>query len=175
MSISAAQADDISDQITQASEAYAAGDFTGAKQALDTASQLISQKNAEGYAALLPAPLDGWRADESQSNAGAAVFGVTSASRSYVRESDEASVEIAISGDTAMLSPFLAALSNPVLAGSMGKLITLGKFRAIAAADGGDLQIGVANKFLVSITGSAGTEDKIAYAKAMDLAKLAGM
>ncbi len=55
-------ADDITDAIEQARKAYQGGDLAGAKQNLDLASQLIGQKNAEGFAALLPAPLSGWKA-----------------------------------------------------------------------------------------------------------------
>ena len=44
-------ADDITDAIDQARKAYQGGDLAGAKQSLDLASQLIGQKNAEGFAA----------------------------------------------------------------------------------------------------------------------------
>ena len=56
-------ADDILDAIDQARRAYQAGDMAGAKQSLDLASQLVGQKNAENFAALLPAALPGWKAE----------------------------------------------------------------------------------------------------------------
>jgi hypothetical protein len=47
-------ADDVLDAIDQARKAYQSGDLANAKQSLDLASQLIGQKNAEAFAALLP-------------------------------------------------------------------------------------------------------------------------
>src|SRR5690242_16164961 len=78
-------ADDILDSIDTARKAYQAGDMGGAKQALDTASQLIAQKNAEGFVKLLPAPLAGWKADDAQTSAvGASILGgASAASRTY--------------------------------------------------------------------------------------------
>ena len=65
----AVAADDILDAIDQARKAYTSGDMGSAKQSLDLASQLIGQKNAEGFAALLPKPLPGWKAGEVQTQA----------------------------------------------------------------------------------------------------------
>src|ERR1700690_1940333 len=76
--------DDILDAIEAARKAYQAGDMAGAKQSLDLASQLVGQKNAESFAALLPAALPGWKADKAETTSvGVTVFGVTSASRRY--------------------------------------------------------------------------------------------
>ena len=61
MIVTPALADDITDAINQATVAYKAGDLSTTKQQLDLALQLIGQKNAEGFAALLPM-IDGWGA-----------------------------------------------------------------------------------------------------------------
>ena len=58
--VPALAADDILDAIDAGRKAYQAGDMQNAKQSLDLASQLIGQKNAEAFAAMLPAPLPGW-------------------------------------------------------------------------------------------------------------------
>src|SRR5262249_39594421 len=57
VSMNAALADDVTDALDAARKAYQAGDFAAAKQSADLASQLIGQKNAEGFASLLPAAL----------------------------------------------------------------------------------------------------------------------
>jgi hypothetical protein len=165
-------ADDILDAIDQARKAYQSGDMANAKQSLDLASQLIAQKNAEGFAALLPAPLSGWKAEKAQANAvGAAIFGgVSAASRSYTNAKGD-SVEVSISGDSAMIMQFAPMLNNPAMAAAMGKLIRVGSQRAIQNQDG-DIMMLVANKFLVNVTGSADTASKLAYAQAVDVAKL---
>ena len=92
-------ADDILDAIDQARKAYQSGDLGEAKQQLDTASQLIAQKNAEGFATLLPEPLAGWTADKAQSQAvGTAMFGgASSATRNYHNSKGD-SVEITMMG-----------------------------------------------------------------------------
>jgi hypothetical protein len=80
----AAIADDVTDAIDQGRKAYVGGELAKAKEALDLASQLVGQKNAEAYGKLLPAALPGWTADEVQITVmGGAGFGVSSASRRY--------------------------------------------------------------------------------------------
>src|ERR1700744_6542122 len=91
-----ARADDIVDAIDQARKAYQSGDLGEAKQSLDLASQLIGQKNAEGFAALLPAALPGWTAEKAQTTAvGNTAFGASSATRTYHSGKNE-EVEIQI-------------------------------------------------------------------------------
>jgi hypothetical protein len=172
--VGVARADDISESIELARKSYLSGDLAGAKQSLDLASQLIGQKNAEGFAALLPNPLPGWKADRAQSTAmGAVMFGASVASRSYSNASGE-NVEVQITGDSAMVMQFATLLSNPQIAGAMGKLIRVGSQRAIQTAEG-DVNMVISNKFLVTVQGSGSAGDKIAYAQAVDIIKLTKM
>lgn len=175
VAVPALAADDILDAIDGARKAYQAGDMQNAKQSLDLASQLIGQKNAEAFAALLPSPLPGWKAEQAQTNAlGAAVFGgASAASRSY-SDDKGANVEVSITGDSAMLMQFGPMLNNPALAGAMGKLIKIGSQRAIQTHDG-DVIMMVGNKFMVHVQGSADAVAKLAYAQAVDVAKLSKM
>jgi hypothetical protein len=168
-------ADDILEAIDQARKAYQAGDMTAAKQSLDLASTLIGQKNAEGFAKMLPEPLAGWQAEKAQSNAvGGVVFGgVSSASRNYSNAKGD-NVEISISGDSALLTQFAPMMSNPAMAAMMGKLIKVGSQRAVQNQDG-DIVMVVANKFLINVQGSADAASKLAYAQAIDVAKLSKM
>lgn len=173
--VPALAADDVLDAIDQARKAYQAGNLGEAKQSLDLASQLIGQKNAEGFVALLPQPLPGWKAEKAETTAlGAAAFGgVTSATRRYTNDKGE-DVEVQITGDSAMIAPMAAFLANPQFAGAMGKIVQLGDQRAIVMREG-DVNMVVVNKFLVSVQGSAPADAKLAYAKAVDTAKLSKM
>ena len=173
--VTALAADDIIDAIDQARKAYQAGDMGTAKQSLDVASQLIAQKNAESFVALLPAALPGWKAEKAQATAvGAAMFGgASAANRSYTNPKGD-NVEVSITGDSAMIMQFGPMLNNPALAGAMGKLVRVGDQRAIQNNDG-DVIMLVANKFLVNVTGSADAASKLAYAQAVDVAKLSKM
>jgi hypothetical protein len=170
-----AAADDILDSIDAARKAYQAGDLANAKQSLDLASQLIGQKNAESFATLLPAALPGWTAEKAQANAvGAAMFGgASAASRTYTNAKGD-SVEVSITGDSAMVMQFGPMLNNPALAGAMGKLIRIGNQRAVQTNDG-DVMMLVANKFMVQVHGSADAAAKLAYAQAVDVTKLSKM
>ena len=171
----AVAADDILDAIEQARKAYQGGDMTTAKQSLDLASTLIAQKNAEGFVALLPEPLAGWKADKAQANAvaGAVFGGVSAASRGYTNAKGD-TVEVSISGDSALLTQFAPMMNNPAMAAMMGKLIRVGSQRAIQSQDG-DVIMVVANKFLINVQGSADAASKLAYAQAIDTAKLSKM
>lgn len=175
LAVTPARADDILDSIDQARKAYQSGDMATAKQSLDMASQLIAQKNAEGYVALLPEPLAGWKAEKAQANAvGAAVFGgVSAANRTYTDGKGD-TVEISISGDSALLMQFAPMLNNPAMASALGKLIRVGEQRAVQNPDG-DVMMVVANKFLINIQGTTDAAAKLAYARAIDVAKLAKM
>jgi hypothetical protein len=174
-SLPAFAADDILDAIEAARKAYQAGDMTNAKQSIDTASQLIAQKNAEAFSALLPAPLSGWKAEKAQATAvGAAMFGgASAASRTYTNAKGDI-VEVSITGDSAMIMQFGPMLNNPALAGAMGKLVRVGDQRAIQTSDG-DIMMLVANKILVHVQGSAEAPAKLSYTQAVDVAKLSKM
>jgi hypothetical protein len=169
-----AYADDISDAIEQGRKAYQSGDMASARQSLDLASQLIGQKNAEGFAALLPAALPGWKAEDAQTQSvGQLGLGVSVASRSYENAKGDR-IEVQITGDSALLMQFITMLNNPAVAGAMGKIVRVGSQRAIQTRDG-DVNMVVANKFLVTVNGSADAASKIAYAQAVDVAKLSKM
>ncbi len=167
-------ADDILDAIDQARKAYQSGNLGEAKQSLDLASQLIGQKNAEGFAALLPAPLPGWTAEKAETTAvGSTAFGASMASRRYSNGKGQ-EVEVQITGDSAVIAPMATFLANPQIAGAMGKIARVGNLRALVSAEG-DVNMIVANKFLVSVQGSAPADAKMAYAQAVDVAKLSKM
>jgi hypothetical protein len=167
-------ADDITDAMDQARKAYQAGNYGTAKQSLDLASQLIGQKNAEGFAALLPAPVSGWKAEEATTSAvGQVAFGASSASRRYENAKGE-NVEVQITGDSAMIMQFATLLSNPGIAGAMGKIIKVGDQRAIQTREG-DVHVVVASKFLITVSGSADAASRMAYAQAVNYGKLSKM
>ena len=78
---------------------------------------------------------------------------------------------VQITSDSAMVVQIAAFLSNPALAGAMGKLVRVGHQRGIQDNDG-NIKMVVANKFMISVEGSADAAAKLAYAQAVDIAKL---
>ena len=104
---------------------------------------------------------------------GVAMFGASSASRRYTG-TDGHDVQVRITGDSAMVMQFAQIFMNPAIAGAMGKLIRVGDQRAIQTNEG-SINMVVANKFLITVDGSADAAAKLAYAQAVDVAKLSKM
>lgn len=167
-----AHADDVSDAIAQATKAYAAKDFAGARAALGEAMQFLAQKAAAGMGAALPKPLPGWTAPEADtSDANMAMMGGGSQVARRYENGQGQHVEIRAIADSPMVAPMAMAMSNPAMAGSMGKLVRVGSLRAIQTREG-DVQMLVDSRILLMITGDAPVEAKLDYARAVDVAKL---
>jgi hypothetical protein len=171
-------ADDVTDSITEALDAYKEGEYSAAVDSLNYASQLINQKKGDSLSSLLPEPLDGWSAKSSKSQAmGAAMFGGgITAERKYVKGKNNVSIEIV--ADSPMMQSVMMMFSNPMYATSDGgKLEKIKRQKAIVKFNPennrGDIKIVVANRFLVTVKGNKTTlADLKAYAKAIDYKKL---
>jgi len=167
-----ALSDDVTDAIEAGRKAYADGELAKAKDALGLASQLIGQKHAEAYAKMLPAALPGWTADEVEITAmGSAGFGASSVLRRYENKAGD-QIEVQIASDQAVIAQFATMMATREVAGAMGKIVTVGNERALQGVDG-DLHLVVAGKFIIAVQGSASVSDKLAYARAIDIAALA--
>ena len=162
-----ARADEVSDAIAEAQRAYQSGQV----QAAQTALQLIAQRAAAGLAAALPDALPGWTAEEATSNAaGVGLFGGAMASRSF-RNAQGQTVEIQVMSDNPLVAQLGPILANPMLAGAMGRIVRVGDQRAIQGNDG-NIQMLVDNRILVQVQGDAPVEAKLAYARAINVARL---
>ena len=174
MAAGPARADEVSDAIASAQRAYQGGQVQEAQTALQEALQLLAQRAAAGLAAALPNALPGWTAEEATSNATgmAGLFGGSAASRTY-RNAQDQSVEIQVMSDNPMIAQLAAVMGNPMLAGAMGRLVRVGDQRAIQSNDG-NIQMLVDNRILVQVQGDAPAEAKMAYARAINVARLSG-
>lgn len=169
-----ARADEISDAIGEAQRAYQGGQFQAAQTALQEALQLLQQRAAASLAAALPGALPGWTADEATSSASGAagLFGGSMASRTY-RNAQGQFVEIQVMSDNPMIAQLAAIMANPMLAGAIGRLVRIGEQRAIQSNDG-NVQMLVDNRILVQVQGDAPPDAKLAYARAINFARLSG-
>lgn len=167
----AARADEVTDALREALRAYEAGQLPAARSAMEEALQLLSQRSASTLGAALPPPLPGWRADEAQTQAGGiAILGGATASRRYENAQGQY-VEIALATDNPLIAQLGLILTNPMLAGAMGRLIRIGDQRAVQTHDG-EIQMLVDNRILVTVRGNASAEARLAYARAIDVTKL---
>lgn len=166
-----AHADGIRDAMREALRAYEAGQLPTARSALEEALQLLAQRSAAALGEALPPPLQGWTAEDPITNAGGSgLFGVTTASRSY-RNAQGQGVEITFTTDNPMIGVLAGVLSNPMLIGTMGRLVRVGDQRAVQTNDG-EVQMLVDNRVLVVVRGDAPVEAKLAYARAIDVRRL---
>jgi len=176
-----AEDDDVIQSINEGLEFYQGGEFAEATSSLNYAVQLIQQKKGESLGGLLPEPLEGWAAEDSQSQAaGAAMFGGgVTAERRYTRGSSR--IDIRIVTDSPMLQGIMMMFSNPMFAtADGGKMERIGRQKAIVKYNGagksGDVQMVVDNRFLVTVEGDAVSRDELlAYAGAIDTKKLADL
>ena len=174
-----ALADDVTDYINEALQYYNDGQYSDAVDSLNFAEQIIQQKKSSGLEEFLPGPLKGWTAEAATSQAASSAMlgGGITAERSYNK--GDSSIEIQIMADSPMLQGVMMMMSNPMFAGADGgKLERIGKQKAIvkfnSSTKEGDIQIVVANRFMISIEGDGVTKKDLKdYAKAINYKKMA--
>lgn len=169
-----AWADDVTDQMDEASKAYKKKDFSTASMALDTALTLIRQKRAESLSKLLPEPLSGWSAKKAGSKAipkGMFGGGIT-AERIYSKGKEK--ITISFATDSPMLQTMSMMFTNPMFAGSSGLLEIVDGKKAMYKQRDNSYMLIVANRLLVTVKGNRKTDKPAvkSYLKAIDFAAL---
>ncbi len=111
-----AAADEVTDQLDTGRQQYAAGELRKSIETLNFAVAKIQEQITAGLLKLFPAPLDGWNADEAQSQSGgiAAMITGTTLSRRYVRD-DGAEVTLSLMADSPMMPMLTMAISMPFM------------------------------------------------------------
>lgn len=112
-----ARADDVTDALQNAIDAYTEGDVAYAMSELDYAKQLLAAMETDALVALLPEAPEGWtREIDTEMGAGLAMMGGgTGAQADYA--GDDGSFSISIMTDNPMVSAMAAAIGS---AGAMG-------------------------------------------------------
>lgn len=163
---------DIDRAIEEGRQAYQAGDLSRAATQFDYVATLIRQQQAAGMGELFPPPLDGWQAEDVNSQAGAAAFfgGGIQASRSY--RMDDKRLEIVITKDSPLLQTMAMLFTNPSMAVMGGYQIRQIQGQTAmykAEGTGMELQMLIANSILLQFNGRGISEDELtAYAEAVD-------
>ena len=161
----AAKADEFTDTIEAAMEAYEAGDIKTAKEEIDFAAQLLGQMKAEGLSAFLPEALDGWEREVGDTQSMAALGGGQMASATYTK--DGQTVEIQLMAGNQMVTAMGAMFSNPALMGAAGKVKRINRQKVVITKQG-EIQT-LINQVLVQISGSADVDAKEEYFGEMDV------
>ena len=175
-----ALADPIVDQIDSARQAYENGDARVAIQGLNIAVSQIEQQLTRQQLKLLPAPLEGWTADEATAQGGgfAAMIVGTNLSRTYRNETSDAEITITITSDSPMLPMLNMMLSAPMLlqADPRSNAYSYQSFNGVLQqGDAGAMQVSlmIGSRILVQIEGTGAEQQELeAYLDAMNLAQL---
>lgn len=165
-------ADEFTDVVQSALDAYADGDITVAREELDYALQLLTAMKADSLSTFLPEPREGWTREEAEAEgAGPALAmfgGGTAAAATYRRGGEE--FTLTLLANSPMVSGIGAMVSGMASLGG-GKTVRIQ--RTQFSIDGEEMQGVVGGTVLVSVSGSASVEDKTAHLEAMDFRALA--
>lgn len=164
-------ADEFTDVIASALEAYEEGDITIAREELDYAVTLLKEMKSDTLSGYLPEPPAGWTREAADGNdsgmAMAMLGGGTTAAATYRNDASEMTITLVAN------SPIVSSIG-----GMITGMATLGGGKPIRiqrtqfADNDGELQGVIDSRILVSVSGDAPVEDKVAMLEAMDFAAL---
>lgn len=164
-----AAADDVTDAIESALQAYKEGDNAYAIEELKYATQLLNAMKQDDLAKFLPEAPDGWTRELSNDmSQGLAMIGGGSGAEAEYDNGSE-SFTITFIADSPMVMSMGAMVSNAAALG--GKPIRVG--RAKFASRDGELMGIVANRVLVQASG-ASEETMLEVIKSIDMKGLGG-
>lgn len=147
-----ALADEVSDTLSSAMQAYEDGDIKYAIEELDYAKQLLQAMNTAQLAGFLPEPPDGWTREitESEANVGLAMLGGGSSSEAvYTKDSDR--VTVTLIADSPMVTMFGGMIANAAMMGM--KLHRVGREKFVD--NDGELTTLIDNRILIQAKGAA--------------------
>ena len=155
-----AAADDVTDAIDAAREAYDAGDIRYTLEELNFAVQLLNEMKAGNLQGFLPEPLDGWsREIDNEMAAGMAMMGggVGASAQYSTGEGDSEnykSFTVTVMADNPMVAAVGGMLGNAALVGATGgKIIRVGREKFVIQ-NGQEMSALVGNRVLVQAQGN---------------------
>lgn len=165
-----ASADEISDSIQSALDAYNSGDLQYAAEELAFAQEKLQEKKSSSLSQFLPPAPSGWTmTPDENGNAGLAMMGGgVMAAATY--EGDGKSIKITLMADNAMVASMAAVFNNSALMASMGKVTRVGRQKFVD--QNGQLSTLVGNRVLVQAESGGATDETMALLKAIDYGAL---
>ena len=164
-----AQADEISDAIQSALDAYTAGDTAFAAEELAFAQQLLTEMSAMNLADCLPEAPEGWtREIDTDMNAGLAMMGGGIGAEAEYSKGNE-SFTVTLMADNPMVTAMAGMMSNTALMAAMGKMTRVGRQKYVD--QDGTMSTLVNNRVLVQAEG-ADPEAMLPVLEAIDYRKL---
>lgn len=147
-----AQADEVTDAIESALEAYEAGDVQYAIEELTFAQQLLAEMKSDTLIAYLPEPPEGWtREVDTEMNQGLAMMGGgVGAEATY--SDGTVSFKITLMADNPMVAAMAGMLGNPALMAAAGKMVRVGRQKFLD--QDGEMSSLVGNRVLIQASGA---------------------
>lgn len=158
-----AVADEVTDAISRADDAYGSGDYKTTSMELQTALAAVNQLLIDELIGALPDPPEGWKAEDPEgidaSAIGAGFFASLMVNRTYTAP-DGSNIDMTISANSPMLISLRMFASNPMMASMTGqtgmKKASACGYDAIEHFGDGTYEMHVlaGNATLISINGS---------------------
>jgi len=166
-----AHADEVSDALQAAVDAYAAGDLAKTSENMTFARQALDTRQSALLVALLPPAPDGWTMTVSEDfAAGFAVMGGGAGTEARYENADQSvSFTISYIADNPMVASMGAMLGNAQMMAMMGKVAKVGDQAVLDTGD--SVQTLVANRVLVQAQG-APSDVVMPVVQLIDFAKL---
>jgi hypothetical protein len=163
------QADEITDALTAAIEAYEAGDIGDALDELAYAEQMLTGLQAEGLTAFLPPALDGWTREVSDEAAAGLGFlgGGVAAEASY--DGPAGRFTITLMADNPMVAQMGAMLGNRAMMAMMGEIVRVNRENFLR--QDADLTGLIGNRVLVQASGGD-VDVMVGHLEQMDFSEL---
>lgn len=145
-------ADDVTETLESAIQAYEEGDIQYALEELAYARQLLQAMRTESLASFLPEAPEGWTREMGDDiSAGLAMMGGgTGAEATYIGEGENFTLTIV--ANSPMVSAMAGLFSNTALLGSAGKLVRVGRQKFLE--QDGELSAVVDNRILIQASGA---------------------
>lgn len=164
-----AAADDITDALTAAIEAYEAGEIADALDEMAYAEQLLQTMQAEGLTAYLPEPLDGWTRDINDDAGAAAGFLGGGFMTEAAYRGQGAGFSVTLMVDNPMVMQMGAMLGNRAMMAMMGDIVRVNGENFVNQ-DGEILGL-IGGRVLVQASGGD-VEPMLAHLEQIDFAEL---
>ncbi|MEL7398392.1 MAG: hypothetical protein AAFN44_18685 [Pseudomonadota bacterium] len=167
MSVSAAQADDITEALESAMQAYEDGDTQYALEELEFAKQLLQATKTDELVQFLPDAPDGWsREVNTEMNAGLAFMGGGSGAEATY-DGDGQSITITMMADNPMVAGMAGMIGNAGLMGAQVERLGRQKFMIME----GEISGLVDNRILIQASGGD-VDDMLELLETMDFRAL---
>ena len=135
----AARADEVTDQLDQASRYYQDGDITGAIGELEFVLQALRGRIGQELLGTFPTPPDGWTAETADDSAGAIPFVAagTMLSRTYKAPDGASSIEAQLMSGGGFLQGLAGMMMNPTMLAAQpnAKRVRIGREAGVVTYD----------------------------------------